>query len=367
MTQDKLQELKRKANEWRTDQSKPEVDFIEFFKTQFGRDPTAKDIEELERELDIYEVHSRGITNESNLDNTSAIRGKIKELQESRRVDSYDINTLIVDMAKKEKETNANKIDYAQSFKNAVKKLGKGLFYSSLLGSFSGAAFAAVYFLGTPLKSKVIDDQLVQIQQMQDHYETEFMNQYILKLTWLKTKDKKLEQEYDRKNKELEARLQELETQRMTLEEKFFGPFSSLTNVEGGSKLSDIERNLYLRVYLGDEFLELSNKNNTVYDNTLNGVNIVAREINDLLLVSFANSNKTQEAHYYLKGKPHKSVVFSKDGIKVIEYSTGKYTLLRNNGTVSYSGKLVDSQLGAAKNILNDLDRLRNRGPNVHQ
>ncbi len=188
-----------------------------------------------------------------------------------------------------------------------------------------------------------------------------------------------LEDQIAQQERDHEQRIDELEDQ-------FFGPLDSLTEVSAGSDLAPIMRELYTSSYLGSEVpAALNSQEGLIYDQDIGGVRIIARGVqidgyNHLLIVKqnpvdggimSAYTYKAGRSDHPIEtimehGSASSSIEFYGDEIRVVDYGEESVTRLRDN-RILYGGEGANLSIYErdSTQILEDFVELYARGPNA--
>ncbi len=182
----------------------------------------------------------------------------------------------------------------------------------------------------------------------------------------------------------VDAAKQFYEHRKGELEQKFFGPLDALTSTSTTSSLTPLERELYLQAESGITRDELYNPDTTIYDQTFNGVNIIAKAFKQkvgtdytrLLILKSGSDGGIVEAHSFYDesgsddlselfddAKAERSILFSEKEMKVIDLIGETVREVQKNRT-TYSGSPNDAYKDFIKRIHDDFVSLYNRGPN---
>lgn len=205
-------------------------------------------------------------------------------------------------------------------------------------------------------------------------------------------KIQQIEQTYQQKEKAFEEESRNLEQKyaqrERYLEERFFGPLESLTTLSNSSSLPQTERELITLARLGREFTENVFDEGTIfYDKPINdlGGRVTAKIVNSqegdttkpyVLLVKKDSLGGIAEAYLYdSQGRrnpleaitnsiPTRTIIFSGDNIKVIDYKTGEVKqVTRENTVVFRSGEGKEIYQKNAEDVMREFRQLYSRGP----
>ena len=322
-----------------------EINYDHTFQTEFGTEATTEDIDYIRNKLlHRAEARSGRVGNGESLE--AAVEGVRRVYREQHGVemphsDLQDIFGDLKEQKRKQDQALRNK-QRDEAFARAEKsrrwkRFNRIIAATGLLGIGVGTAVTAYDVLHTPAVETVINH-------------------------------------YDAKEAELNN--------------KFFGPLDSLTEISTTSTLSPSHRELYLqnelRKDLGDQ---LATEDNTIYDQTVGETRIVAKTLSEykesdqrLLVLKMEPAGGILEAHYfdtehyiiqdtdtteeYLdRAEPYISVIFSGDEMKVIDFQNESVREVVNNRTKYQSGDTEQYQ-DYIKDILTEFKDLYKRGPN---
>lgn len=181
----------------------------------------------------------------------------------------------------------------------------------------------------------------------------------------------------------------EYEEKKNALDQRFFGPLEKLLEKMPVSEFTSLETNLYTQANLGiDIARQLADQSNLLYDQTINGVRIVAKNVvigkgeggkGRLLLLKMADSKVTAAYSYNScyscsplsdavteADDPLMTITFSTDYLMVVDYDNKFVKKIMRVGNLAYKGEEnIDVYKENATEILAEFRNLYSRGPNA--
>ena len=185
------------------------------------------------------------------------------------------------------------------------------------------------------------------------------------------TSDRAVNYTFDKSS--LEA---EYEGKESALENRFFGPLESLTEINRPNSFTPLETKLYAQAYLGSDFVDnLENKRILAYDKVIGDVRIIVNEIpatqhtnSETTITKMDKEGKISEAFRYYNGDTLRdSISIDGDTIRFVNYLNGGVKVVDKEGKVSVNSYFSDSvYTNHAIKIFNEYQLLKSRGPNYN-